>query len=88
MTRNNNQKFLIPYIISYTIRKTNNFWFGIFSSRCLSLNVISLESAKSNLIKKKKKNKEPKRPLFSSFYTLFTCNQIPQRIVNFTNKLF
>ena len=85
MTRNNDQKCLIPYIIPYTIRKTNNFWFGIFSSRCLSLKVISLESAKKL---NKKKNKEPKRPLFSSFYTLFTCNKIPQRIVNFTNKLF
>lgn len=80
MTRNNNQNFLIPY----TICKTKIFWFGTFSSRCLSLKVISLESAKSNLIIKLNKiNKEPKRPLFSSFYTLFTCNKIPQRIVNF-----
>lgn len=47
MTRNNNQKFLIPY----TIRKTNHFWFGTLNSRCLYLKVISLESAKSNLIK-------------------------------------
>jgi hypothetical protein len=68
MTRNNNKKFWI----SYTIRKTKNFCFGTFSSRCLSLKVLSLESAKSNF---NKINKEPKRPLFSLFYTLFICNK-------------
>lgn len=48
MTRNNK-----------IFRKTKNFWFGTISSRCLSLKVISLESAchrnqiKLNKIKKR-----------------------------------
>lgn len=49
MTRNNK-----------IFRKTKNFWFGTISSRCLSLKVISLESAchriKLNKIKKNLKD--------------------------------
>ncbi len=59
MTRNNK-----------IFRKTKIFWFGTISSRCLSLKVISLESAcHRNKIKLNQTKKKSKRPLFSAFYT-------------------
>jgi len=54
-------------------RKTKNFWFGTISSRCLSLKVISLESAcRRNQIKLNKIKKESKRPLiFGILYLIY-----------------